>query len=98
MVFWTGGRASVFDQIFGCFLTLASTPQMGLPLAAKILVYTALPAAFVGFVPVEILRDFSAQALASMISAAILAPIMAAWLFARGLRRYASGNRMLEIR
>ncbi len=98
LVFWTGGRASVFDQIFGCFLTLASTPQMGLPLAAKILVYTALPAAFVGFVPVEILRDFSAQALASMISAAFLAPIMAAWLFARGLRRYASGNRMLEMR
>jgi ABC-2 type transport system permease protein len=98
LVFWTGGRASVFDQLFGCFLTLAATPQMGLPMAAKILVYTALPAAFVGFVPVEILRDFSGPALAAMVAAAVLAPLAAAWLFGRGLKRYASGNRMVETR
>lgn len=97
LVFWTNGRASVFDQLFGSFLTLASTPQMGLPIAAKILIYTALPAAFVGFVPVEILREFSGAKLAVMVAAAILAPIFAVWLFERGLKHYASGNRMVEM-
>jgi ABC-2 type transport system permease protein len=60
--------------------------------------YTALPAAFVGFVPVEILRSFSAAELAGAALAAAVCPGLAALVFRRGLKRYASGNLMIDTR
>ena len=97
-MFWAGGRSSALDHLCDCFLVLATMPQIGLPMAVKIMVYTVLPAAFVGFLPVEILRDFSAAKLAAVIAAAIICPLVTAWIFRAGLKRYASGNRMIEHR
>jgi ABC-2 type transport system permease protein len=98
LVFWTSARARLFDQLFECFLTLATMPQIGLPAIAKVLLYTVLPAAFVGFLPVEILRSFSPAKLAAAGAAAAVFPVLAAALFGLGLKRYASGNRMLDTR
>ena len=98
LVFWSKGRASLTDQLCDCFLMLATMPIMGLPGAAKLLVYTVLPAAFVGFLPVEILRVFSGPKLAAVVLVAFAAPVIAAGIFRLGLRQYASGNRMAELR
>lgn len=98
LVFWCTARTSFFDQLFECFLMLASMPHLGLPAAAKVLAYTALPAAFVGQLPVEILRDFSYGKLAAVVAAAIVFPLLAGVLFRVGLKRYSSGNRMVEAR
>jgi viologen exporter family transport system permease protein len=98
LVFFTSARTRFFDHLFECFLTLSVMPQIGLPVFAKVLLYTVLPAAFVGFVPVEILRDFSARELAAAAAAATVFPAIAASLFGIGLRRYASGSRMLDTR
>jgi ABC-2 type transport system permease protein len=98
LAFWSRGRSSFFDQLFECFLTLASMPQLGLPAAAKILVYTVLPAAFVGFVPVEILRSFTLAKLAAALAAAVVFPALAVGVFRLGIARYVSGNRMVEPR
>ncbi|HEX5419219.1 MAG TPA: ABC-2 family transporter protein [Gammaproteobacteria bacterium] len=96
LAFWCRGRSSFFDQLFECFLTLASMPQLGLPRAATILLYTVLPAAFVGFVPVEILRSFTLEKLAAVLAAAMFFPALAAGLFRLGIARYVSGNRVIE--
>jgi ABC-2 type transport system permease protein len=98
LAFFATARPRLLDQLFECFLTLAMMPQLGLPAFAKVLLYTVLPAAFVGFLPVEILRSFSLAKLGSVVAAAVLFPIVAALLFTRGLRRYASGNRMFDTR
>ncbi len=98
LAFISRGRSSVSDQLCESFLMLASMPQVGLPGVVKILTYSALPAAFVGFVPVEILRDFSAAKLLEVVAAAIVCPLAATGLFHLGLRRYSSGNRMIELR
>jgi ABC-2 type transport system permease protein len=98
LAFFATARARLLDQFFECFLTLAATPQVGLPALAKLMLYTVLPAAFVGFRPVEILRGFSLAKLGAASAAAALYPILAAWLFGRGLRRYASGNRVVDTR
>jgi len=98
LVFWCAGRASFCDQLFECFLILSSMPHLGLPVPAKVLVYTVLPAAFVGYVPVELLRSFSYGELGAMAGAALVFPLLASGLFRVGLRRYSSGNRMLEMR
>jgi len=98
LAFWCSGRTSLFDQLFECFLILASMPHLGLPMAAKVLVYTVLPAAFVGYVPVEVLRSFSYGKVGAVAGAALVFPVLAGALFRLGLRRYSSGNRMLEVR
>lgn len=96
LVFWTSGTVRVLDQLFDGFMTLSSFPQIGMPGIIQVLLYTALPAAFVGNAPVEILREFSIDRLAGVVVAALAFPAFATWLFGRGLRRYSSGNRMVD--
>lgn len=98
LVFFAGVRARLVDQLFECFLTLSTMPQIGLPAIVELLLYTALPAAFVGFVPVEIVRSFSVTELGGAVLAAIVFPALATLAFRRGLRRYASGNLMVDMR
>ena len=98
LVFFASARSRLVDQMFECFLTLSTMPQVGLPALAKVLLYTALPAAFVGFLPVEILRSFSAVELGGAVLAAAVFPAVAALVFRRGLKRYASGNLMIDTR
>ena len=62
LVFWSGGRTSVVDQIFDVFINL------------------------------------STMKLAAMGVAALVFPVLAVFVFNRGLRCYTSGNKMLEVR
>jgi ABC-2 type transport system permease protein len=98
LAFWTSARARLCDQLFESFLQFAMVPQVGLPVFVKVLLYTVLPAAFVAFVPVEILRSFSLGKSAAVVAAACVFPTVAAGVFRLGLRRYASGNRAFDTR
>ena len=98
LAFWTSAKPRLCDQLFESFLQFAMVPQIGLPVFVKVLLYTVLPAAFVGFVPVEILRSFSLGKTAAVVAAAAVFPAIAAGVFRLGLRRYASGNRALDVR
>jgi ABC-2 type transport system permease protein len=98
LAFWTSARARLCDQLFESFLQFAMVPQIGLPVFVKVLLYTVLPAAFVAFVPVEILRSFSLAEAVATVAAAAVFPAIAAGVFRLGLRRYASGNRAFDMR
>lgn len=98
LVFFASAPQRFVDQLFDCFLTLSAMPQIGLPPLAKLALYTVLPAAFVGFVPVEILRSFSGVELGGAVLAAVVFPMIAVVVFGRGLKRYASGNLMVDTR
>jgi hypothetical protein len=52
----------------------------------------ALPAGFMGHVPVQILRDFDAGWLGLLVAFAVLIWVAALVVFKLGLRRYESGN------
>jgi ABC-2 type transport system permease protein len=54
-----------------------------------------LPAGFVSYLPVELLQRPSLLTLASCVLGTASYATFAAWFFARGLRRYESGNRFL---
>ena len=98
LAFWTSARPRLCDQLFESFLQFAMVPQIGLPVFVKVLLYTVLPAAFVAFVPVEILRSFSLGKATAVVAAAAVFPGIAAGVFRLGLRRYASGNRAFDMR
>jgi ABC-2 type transport system permease protein len=59
----------------------------------KIVLFTIIPADFVSYLPVALLREPSLATLGGALGGAALYAALAVWLFHRGLRRYASGNR-----
>jgi ABC-2 type transport system permease protein len=60
--------------------------------AAKLSLYTIVPAAFVASVPARLLRHFELRWALALVGAA-LASALAGWaVFTRGLRRYTSGS------
>ena len=90
LAFWTSARPASLRPAVS-FLQFAMVPQIGLPVFVKVLLYTVLPAAFVAFVPVEILRSFS---LGKATAVAAVFPSIAAGLFRLGLPLRARQSRV----
>ena len=61
--------------------------------ALRLLLFTVLPAGFVGYLPVRILHAPSLANLTLLLLAAVAYLYLATLIFDRGLRRYASGSR-----
>jgi ABC-2 type transport system permease protein len=85
------GRSEGGELGFHAMLLLGAYPVDVFAGAAKVLVYTVVPAAFVSTVPARLVDDFDGgQALALLGVAGVVA--LAAWAtFTAGLRRYTSG-------
>jgi ABC-2 type transport system permease protein len=90
--FWAGDSDRFSSQMLEFFIILSTLPQKGFPLVAKIVLFTAVPAGFVGFLPVELLRDFSWWKLAALGAGAFVWCALAVIIFREGLARYNSGN------
>jgi ABC-type uncharacterized transport system permease subunit len=56
------------------------------------------PTAFVALVPVEAVREADPLKLLALLAASLIYGGLAVLIFERGLRRYASGNRIQELR
>ena len=95
LVFWTGGRSGLADQLIETLIGFSTMPLHGLPLPVRVLLFTVLPAGFVAFLPADIVRHFTWEKVAAMAGAAVIFPVLAGFIFHRGLRRYTSGNRMV---
>ena len=55
--------------------------------------FTAMPAAFVAWVPTQVIRSFSWGALAMATGGAVGLALLASLVFRAGIRRYVSGSR-----
>ncbi len=64
----------------------------------RLVLFTLVPTGFISLLPVTALRDRDPAATFLVLGAAILYAAIAVFVFERGLRRYASGNRVLELR
>jgi ABC-2 type transport system permease protein len=90
MAFFTG-RTAIGDMGFNAMMIMSSYPVDIFVGASKVLLYTLVPAAFIGAVPARLLEDPSlGDALGAVAAAVFFAG--AGWLaFTLGLRRYTSG-------
>jgi len=80
------------------FLMTAVYPQHAYGFMVRMLLFTLFPTALVSFLPVEAVRDADPLKTLAMIGAAAVYAGIGAVVFERGLRRYASGNRIVEWR
>jgi ABC-2 type transport system permease protein len=86
------GRNEAGELGFHAMVLLGSYPVDVFAGVAKVVLYTAVPAAFVSTVPARLIEDFT-PGLAALLAAVAAAFWLAGWAtFTLGLRRYTSGS------
>jgi len=92
LAFWIGSASLLSAHAINAILTFALYPITLFDGGARLILFTLIPAAFIGAVPVEIIRSFTWLRLGELILAALAFLLLALTLFHRGLRRYESGS------
>jgi ABC-2 type transport system permease protein len=91
--FWLGPVNSLARQAWEFLITFSVYPHTIYGGVLRLLLFTALPAGFVGFLPVELVRRFEWTTLAALVGGSLVYAVLAVVVFRLGLRRYESGNR-----
>ena len=90
--FFFGGEGQQGDAAFNAIILFASYPIDFFGGATKILLYTAVPAAFVTGVPVSLVRHFDSVLALEYLAVSGTLAMLASVVFTLGLRRYSSGS------
>jgi ABC-2 type transport system permease protein len=93
VAFWAGNVETAARQLWELLITFALYPEPLFGGVLRLVLFTLLPAAFVGYVPARLAHHPSPPLAAMAIGAAAVYLLVAAAVFERGLRRYASGSR-----
>ena len=92
LAFWMGNVSGLAAQATNALLTFSIYPITLFDGTAKLLLFTLIPAAFIGAVPAAFVRAFSWATLLELAAAALGFVSLAGFVFHRGLRRYESGS------
>jgi ABC-2 type transport system permease protein len=92
LTFWLGNASGLAEQAMNAMLTFAMYPSDIFQGAVRFMMLTVLPAAFVGVVPLNVVRGLDLNGLAVLAIAAIVITLVAGATFYVGLRRYESGS------
>jgi ABC-2 type transport system permease protein len=92
LAFWVGSADNLATQAINAVITFSLYPVEIFPGVVRVLLYTLIPAAFVGSIPATLLSDFRWERLATLVAVAAGFTLASRWVFRRGLRRYESGN------
>jgi len=90
--FWLGQADVLAGQAFNALITFSLYPLTMFDGVARFLLFTILPAAFIGAVPAEFVRSFSWTALGQLLLVTTVFLTLAIVVFYRGLQRYESGS------
>lgn len=92
LAFFIGSAEGVSQQYTNALLTFSLYPIDIFKGWGKIMLFTVVPAGFVSFVPVGLIRDLDFTFLLKMSGVALLLLVASAAIFRLGLKRYSSGN------
>ncbi len=92
LAFWMGSGGNFTALAVNAMITFALYPITLFDQTARVLLFTIIPAAFMGAVPASFVRGFSWTLLGQMSLAAVVFLALGIFLFNLGLRRYESGS------
>lgn len=92
LTFWIGSSGNLLQLAVNAMVTFAIYPITLFDRAAKLILFTVIPAALMGAVPADFARQFTWQTLAQMLIGAGAFLGLAVFVFQRGLSRYESGS------
>ena len=90
--FWLGNASALAMQAQNAVLTLALYPRDIFEGAVRFIMLTIIPAAFVGAIPLDVVRRLDWTALLGLIAFAVGITLFMRLVFYAGLRRYESGS------
>src|SRR5262249_9303573 len=93
LAFWLGSVETLGRQLWELMITFSLYPETLFGGVLRLLLFTVLPAGFVGYVPAELVRSPSVTLALVSITAAGGCLAVVSMIFERGLKRYASGSR-----
>jgi ABC-2 type transport system permease protein len=91
--FWLGQSDTVARQLWELVITFSLYPEPLFGGVLRLVLFTLIPAAWVGYIPAQVARHASPGQLLLLATAAGGYLVLAVVVFERGLRRYASGSR-----
>jgi ABC-2 type transport system permease protein len=92
LTFWLGNASLLAEQLQNAMLTFAMYPADIFQGAIRFMMYTLVPAAFVGIVPLNVVRGLDLGGLLWLTLAAGAITLISSRMFHAGLRRYESGS------
>jgi len=98
IVFWRPGWIALAEESFFLLVMVGFYPQHVFGFWGRVVVFTVLPAGFIALLPAEAMREVDLLKGMAVLAAAAGYGALAIAVFDRGLRRYASGNRMVDDR
>ena len=93
VAFWLGKSDTVARQMWELVITFSLYPEPLFGGVLRLVLFTVIPAGWVGYMPAQVARQASVGQLLLLVSAAAGYLVLAAGTFQCGLRRYASGSR-----
>ncbi|MGZ4032392.1 MAG: ABC transporter permease [Tumebacillaceae bacterium] len=97
LAFYIGNAEGLGHQFFITFITFATYPTDIFRGLGRMILFTIIPAGFISFMPIGILKSIHAGYVWGLIAATVILIIGGTWVFHQGLKRYGSGN-MLTVR
>src|SRR5512135_1459524 len=91
--FWLGRTESASRQLYEVTLMFSLYPDTLFTGPMRWILFTVIPAGFVGYLPAELIRAPAAWTALWIGAGATAYAFAAAWVFERGLRVYSSGSR-----
>ena len=95
LAFWFGRVDSFADTMEGMITMFGTYPDSIFNRFVHVLFYTLIPVAFVVFVPLKLLIEFSITNLLILLGGGLIIIILAFVIFYAGLRKYSSSNLMI---
>ena len=93
LAFWLGPVEAASRQLVESVIMFSLYPEPLFGGALRLLLFTLVPAGFVGYVPAQLVRSPSIISALELIAVAAVYALVAGWVFARGLRTYCGGSR-----
>lgn len=94
LAFYIGNAEGIGYQLFLGFVSFSTYPTDIFKSWGRLLLFTVLPAGFISYMPVGLLRHTDWRFIGELALAVALLGTGSVVLFHRGLARYSSGNRM----
>ena len=90
--FFLGNTDGLTQQLLGALITFSTYPMNIFSGTVRLLLFTIIPAGFISFVPLQLLKQFTWLLLGGMVGFTALIAAVAVGIFSLGLHRYESGN------
>ena len=90
--FFIGNSEGISNLMTEAILAFSLYPRSIFTGVAKIILFIIIPAGFVSYLPVSLIKEFSYPVLAGYLAFAVGIVFLARWVFMKGLKRYESGN------